>query len=512
MGIVFRQSAKSSIVTGMGAILGAAIMWLSTQYIGKREFGFIGNFTNYAVTLSQILLLGLNSTLVVYIHRFSQDEKKRKLLITWCFALPGVILVLTSIVYFSLRSWILHHFQPADQPLMERYFVWLPIFTLLFIYMVIFEQYLGSQLKVAISAFMREVVLRIATMALILLFGFGYVSFNTLVIGTILLYLLPVFIMLFLVSRTKDFGLSRKTSDFSPAEYKEMAHFSWYHFLLSASMLLIGYLDALLLPFYDHQGFSAVAVYRVAVFLISFMILPMKAMIPASFTVLAKAFADNDLAKAGDLFLRSSINILIATVCISLLLYCNLPNLVLVMNEGYEDIIPVFLILFAGNIVNVATGMNDQVLSITNYYKFNFYVSISLLVVLFVLIRTLVPQYSIYGAAWSTTITLIVFNAVKCYYVWIKIKILPFSSNTLLVLAAAVPALAAGYFFPHFFDMTRHGETEAIMDNGIRNAILDTGIRSTLIVAIYFVMLLWLKPSQDMVEYISSVRKNKRLF
>ena len=503
MGIVFRQSAKNSIVTGMGAILGAAIIWLSTRYIGKREFGFIGNFTNYAVTLSQILLLGLNSTLVVYIHRFAQDDKKRKLLITWCFALPGVILVLTSLVYFSLRSWILHHFQPADQPFMDRYFIWLPIFTLLFIYVVLFEQYLGSQMKVAISAFMREVVLRIANIGLILLYAFGFVSFSVLVVGTILLYIMPVSIMLFLVTRTKDFGLSRTISDFSPAEYKEMAHFSWYHFLLTASVLLLGYLDALLLPFYDHQGFSAVAVYRVAVFLISFVLLPMKALIPASFTVLAKAFAENDIAKAGDLFLRSSINILIATLGISLVLCCSLPNLVLIMNEGYADIMPVFLILFVGNIVNVATGMNDQVLSITNFYKFNFYVSIVLLIVLFLLIRTLVPQYSIYGAAWSTSITLIVFNSIKCFYVWRKLRILPFSSNTLLVLVAAIPALAVGYFLPHLFDLTRHKYIHALM---------DTTLRSMLIVVVYFIMLLWLKPSQDMVEYISTVRKNKRLF
>ena len=282
-----------------------------------------------------------------------------------------------------------------------------------------------------------------------------------------------------------------------------MAHFSWFHFLLTASVLLIGYLDALLLPFYDHQGFSAVAVYRVAVFLISFVLLPMKALIPASFTVLAKAFAENDLAKAGDLFLRSSINILIATLGISLVLCCSLPNLVLIMKEGYADIIPVFLILFAGNIVNVATGMNDQVLSITNYYKFNFYVSIVLLVVLFVLIRTLVPVYSLYGAAWSTTITLIVFNSIKCFYVWKKLRILPFSANTLLVLVAAVPALAVGYFFPHLFDLTEHKYLHAFM---------DTAVRSTLIIVVYFVMLLWLKPSQDMVEYLGTVRRNKRLF
>ena len=126
-------------------------------------------------------------------------------------------------------------------------------------------------------------------------------------------------------------------------------------------------------------------------------------MMPASFTVLAKAFADNDMPKARDIFLRSSINILIPTVGIAVLLCCNLENAITVIKNGYTAIIPVFAILFIGNIVNIATGMNDQVLSIANYYKFNFYLSLFLMGVLFLLIRMLVPRYGIYGAAWSTT-------------------------------------------------------------------------------------------------------------
>ncbi len=503
MGIVFRQSAKNSLVTGLGAVLGAAIIWLSTKYIGKREFGFIGNFTNYAVALSQVLLFGLNNTLAVYIHRFANDPRKKKLLITWCFSLPGIILIIAGVVYMILRSWILGHFQPDDQPFMERYFTWLPIFTLLFIYLVILELYLGSQMKVAISAFMREVALRLINIALILLFAFGYIDFQALVIGNVLAYLLPVSIMVFLATRTKDFGFSTNINDLSGAEYKEMIHFSWYHFLLTVSVLLIGYMDALLLPFYDHKGFSAVAVYRVAVFMISFLALPMKALLPASFTVLAKAFADNDLKKAADLFLRSSVNIFIATVCIALLLCCNLPNIVMVMPTGYADIVPVFLILFAGNMVNIATGMNDQVLSITNYYKFNFYLSTFLLIVLFVLIRLLVPHYSIFGAAWSTTITFILFNTVKCIFVWKKLHMLPFSKNTLLVLVAAAPALLAGWYFPHFLDQARHTYV---------HTFIDTCLRSTIIVVVYMGMLLWLQPSEDLKEYLASVKKNKRLF
>ncbi len=503
MGIVFRQSAKNSVVVVLGAILGAIVIWLSTKYLSKPEFGFTRNLTNYAVTFSQILLLGLNSTLAVYIHRFANDDRKRKALLSLCLIIPAIVASIFTFCYFLLHAQILHHFQPEDLPFMKRYFAWLPLYTLLFMYMVILEQYLGSQYKVAISAFMREVLLRVASIILILLYGFNYLNFDTLVAGSILIYLLPISIFLFLSIRTKGFGLFFRFSNFTKGEYKEIIHFTWYHFLLIISVPLLGYMDALSLPFYDHKGFSSVAIYSVAIYFISFLQLPLKAMIPASFTVLAKAFAENDLPKAKDIFVRSSINILIPTVGIAVLLCCNLTNAIAIIKNGYSEIIPVFAILFIGNIINIATGMNDQVLSIANYYKFNFYLSLSLIAVLYVLIRILVPRYGIYGAAWSTTTILMIFNIVKCLFIWKKLDMQPFSKGTILVFISAVIALASGYFFPHFFDQSRHVYVRTFM---------DVVIRSTIIIVVYMSMLLWLKPSPDLEEYIASIKKNKRLF
>ena len=282
-----------------------------------------------------------------------------------------------------------------------------------------------------------------------------------------------------------------------------MVHFSWYHFLLTVSVLLMGYMDALSLPFYDRNGFSSVAIYSVAVFFVSFLQLPLKAMMPASFTVLAKAFADEDMVKAKDIFVRSSINILIPTVGIAVLLCCNLGNAIAVIKNGYTQIIPVFAILFIGNIVNIATGMNDQVLSIANYYKFNFYLSLLLMGVLFLLIRVLVPRYGIYGAAWSTTTILMTFNVIKYLFVWKKLDMQPFSKGTFFVVVAAAAALAGGYYFPHFFDQAHHVYIRTFA---------DVALRSTVIVIIYAAMLLWLKPSPDLREYLTTVKKNKRLF
>jgi type IV secretory pathway component VirB8 len=66
-----------------------------------------------------------------------------------------------------------------------------------------------------------------------------------------------------------------------------------------------------------------------------------------------------------------------------------------------------------------------------------------------------------------------------------------------------MPALAAGLLLPHFFSQVRHIYI---------NTALDAGLRSFAIVVIYVLMLLWLKPSKDLEEYLVAVRKNKRLF
>jgi len=141
MGVVFRQSIKSSLVVGAGAVLGALVLWLSTKYIPKREYGFLGNFTTYALCSGNLLLMGTFSTLVVYIHRYLKNDNRRKVMITLSLTVPLVIFSLATLCYLAMKPTILHHFLPEDQYYMQKYFTWLPIYTLLFIYMIVLEQY-----------------------------------------------------------------------------------------------------------------------------------------------------------------------------------------------------------------------------------------------------------------------------------------------------------------------------------------------------------------------------------
>jgi hypothetical protein len=96
-----------------------------------------------------------------------------------------------------------------------------------------------------------------------------------------------------------------------------------------------------------------------------------------------------------------------------------------------------------------------------------------------------------------------VFNIAKFLFVWKKLGMQPFSRNTLLVLVCALPALGVGYFLPNFFAGGHHMYLFTFA---------DTALRSGLIMLVYVGMLLWLKPSPDLQQYIASIQKNKRLF
>lgn len=495
MGIVFRQSVKTSLVILAGAILGAATIFLSLQYLPKQQLGYTRTLTNQAVIATQILLLGLSSTLSVYIHKYDDTDPKKPTLISIVLLLPIIIIIVASIFYFIFRSSLINLFQPQDIPFIRRYFSLLPLYAAFFIYQTILEQYLSSQMKLAIAVFLREILLRALNITLIFLFGFGFINFDVFMTSTVFIYAIPILFLFMLSARIKSFRLILNLKLFSAIEYREMIHFAWYHSLLSISITLIGSLDVLMLAPLDKHGLSSVAIYTNAVFIMSLLQIPYRAMVPATFPILTQAYEAKDYAKVKDLFSRSSLNILIATVLVAILIGCNIQNAVSLMRKGYEAIVPLTIIMMVGRLADIATGMNDHVLSISNYYKINFYLSLGVVVLMVVFNILFIPSFSIYGAAWSTTLALILYNIAKLIIVRKRLNLMPFSSNTWRVLLAGTPPLLAGIFIPY-----------------ILNPYIDTVIRSIVILILYVTMLIWLKPSDDIMVYIATVRKNKRLF
>lgn len=494
MGIVFRQSVKSAIVTFSGAVLGTAVMYLSARYLPKQELGFFRNtLPEQALLLAQILLLGLHSTLSVYIHRFPPGHTGRPALLGISFIIPVSCLLLLLPFYYLFQEQIIHFFQSHDQPMIRLFYSWLPVYTFFFICLLLLEQYLISQMKVALALFMREVVFRILLLSLILLYGFGAITFNTLLPASVLIYIVPVFLLFFFSRKTGSFQLSWNWTSIPVAEKKEIAHFTWYHFLLSFSLNLLNKLDIILIAMW--AGLSAGAVYGIAVYILSFLYIPYRTMINASLPVLTKAYQAGQKEEVRDIYSRSSLNILVAVVGLALLIGSNIQHVPAIFKGGFEDVVPLVFILLIGRLAEMATGMSEQLLSISNYYRFSFFLSLSIVLLIFAGNYLLIPRYGYFGAAWATTAALVVYSISKTLYINARLQLRFFSKHTLYILLAGTLAGLVAWLIP-----------------SIKYLLLDVAVRSASVLLVYVGLLLWLKPAADLNTYLVSVIKNKRLF
>ncbi|MCD6062597.1 MAG: polysaccharide biosynthesis protein [Flavipsychrobacter sp.] len=503
MGIVFRQSVKSSIVIFFGAFLGAVSNLIYPYVLSQTELGFFTNIIYWSALLQVFMLFGMGSVLAVFNQKYSEDDERRKVLVTTGMLVTFLSTILFSIAYFFSKEYIIAQYQPVDQPLVREYFYWTPLLILLMSFGTLFEMYLLSHTKTAIAAFSREVLIRAVNLALIGLLVVEILDFKQFIISSIFVYVLPAAVLMYVSSKTKGFGLSLKWSVFDKKEYREILQFGWYHLLLGVSLNVMGYLDTLMLATLDKDGMETVAPYRIAVFIISVAVIPYRAMSTSSMATINKAYIDDDRTLLKDLFQRAGTNILLVSAAVFLLIICNLDNAIAVLPRGYEAVKPVVMVLILGRLLDILTGVNSEVINLSKYYKFNFFLSVFLIILLFATNKVLIPIWGIYGAAWSATITLALFNLAKTAFLWNKMDLHPINRNNSKILFAFVFTGIVGYSLPVMVGLN---------GNIVLQHLVDTIIRSIIILVVYLLFLIWLKPSEDLKKYLASIKETKRLF
>ncbi|MDI9319531.1 MAG: oligosaccharide flippase family protein [Phycisphaerales bacterium] len=495
MGIVFRQSIKSSIIILLGAILGLVFTIWQTKVMIKIEIGVSKNIIYQTVVLQNFFLLGGPSILLTFIHRYSKNEAKRWVLFSFLLLLPLICTLLFSIPYFFFRQYVLSKYQPIDRTYYDDFYIWIPIFTLIWSYMTLFEFYLIGIMKSALATFMKEVVLKFANLGILACFAFQIINFKEFFISSVLIYLLPLGLLFYFTHQDKKIKLSFDWKIFSKLETKGIVYFAWYHMLIGVSLNLVAYIDQLMLAPLSHEGSSVLAVYSIAIFLVSFVSIPYRAMLNATIPKLNEAFIEKNNSHLAHLFNRANLNILVATAFVGTLIVSNIHNVVAILPKGYESLKPLFLILFLGRLIDVSTGLNQELISITPHYKFTFWAALVYIVIALVGNRIFIPIYGIYGAAWVAAFSLAIYNIVKAIYLKQKFGLYPFQKRGLWVFPIIALAYSVSCLIPQ-----------------LSNPIIDGLIRTPIVAIVMILLLFWLKPSEDLKEYWLTVKNKKRLF
>ena len=503
MGIVIRQSVKTSIVTLTGALFAVLTQYLYTKKLLVEEVGSISFILRLGAVLQFLLLMGAAQVLFSYIAK-TTDDQRRKNLIGLCMAVPLATLLILLGPFVIFRAEIIQWFRPQDRAFIAEFYYYIPPFALFWSYITLLEAYLWWQIKVAMVAFFKEIVLRALILVTFAFLWFKLVDFNQFIIFLIFIHLILAASLFVLSARTNEFGIATNWKIFKREDCIDMGRFGWYHLLSGISMYILGYLDTFLLGLW--AGMQALGPYSVAILIVSFMVIPYRVMANASMPVINQALIDKDMMKLKDLFHRSGINILIMAVGMFILIGCNLHNAVAVLDKEYASVGALSLIIMVGRLIDMGTGVNSELIGLSDLYKFNFRSSIVLLVLLLVFYYFLVPQYGAIGAAWGSTLSLVFFNLLKLIYLWKKMSLHPFSNKSAIVLISGAIAGGIGYFIPQISPSNAANGTEFVLVGA------DVAFRSLIVAGVYSALLLYFKPSPDLNQYLKSVRENRRLF
>lgn len=509
MGKVFSQSIRSTIITFLGALIGAAVVYFSTLYLPQQELGFSRNLLSQALIGSQFVLMGMHTTIWIFIHKYPKGHEGRPVLITLSLITPIITTLLFTIPYYLFKAQILTYYTPKDIALVDQYFMWLPWYVLFWSLIVALEHFLNAHMKIATTSLLKEIVLRVFNLLLVIAYGWHIIPFDWYIKLSVIVLTIPI-IWFSIISRQIEggkFSLASLKHIFLPnitpfrwtaiskKEYRAIYSFAGLHLLLNLSNVLLDYIDIIMIPILSTDGMAAAGVYFIAVYIMSVHMIPYRALTMSVMPKLTQEFQAGDMHSAGDTFKRSSINIWIASLGISVLTIANLNNAIKILPDGFSQVYTLVLILIIGRIVNQLSGMNTEVISVSKHYKVNFIITSILIILVAGLNYILIPQYGIVGAAWGTTIAISIHNIVKMIYVWLKFKLQPFYKGSLYIAIAAVVAFLTSYVIPY-----------------ILNPVIDTLIRSAVLLLVYLALLLLFKPSQDLQDYIKSLKKNKKLF
>jgi len=201
------------------------------------------------------------------------------------------------------------------------------------------------------------------------------------------------------------------------------------------------------------------------------------------------------MIKVKDVYYRASNNILFATVAMGILIALNLDNAVAILPSAYSALKPLVLILMLGRLVDMATGLNSEIMSISKHYKSFFLLSLALVLMILIFNRICIPLYGVYGAAWATSIALCIFNIGKYLLVKRKLQLVPFTKNSFLTIICGILIVVVFQFIPT-----------------IINVYIDLVLRSLIGITLFLTIVLKYKLVLDVNEFVSKIKSSRRLF
>lgn len=444
MGIVLKQALNNTVITYIGFAIGAVNhLFLFTEFLTPEYFGLVGVILAASNILMPILAFGVPNTIVKFFSSFSKSENSDSFL-TLMLLLPLLlILPLLGIVYVA--NDIIGDFLSRQNAIVKDYVWYIFIIGVAMAYFEIFYSWAKVHMKSVFGNFMKEVFVRVGTMILLILLYLKTISVDFFLIALVGLYIIRMVFM-----KIYAFRLRMPKLNFNwPQNIKSILSYTTLIIIGGSAAVVLLEVDKVMLN--QLIDIENVAYYGVAVYIAVVIGVPSRSMQQITSSLTAKLLNEKDGAGLKILYQKSSLTLFIASGILFLLIVLNVEELYRVIPEAYRGGFFVVLIIGLVKVYDSLLGNNNAILYNSDYYRAILIMGLLLAILTILFNFWLIPQFGIEGAAMASLLAFFVFNTIKLIYVKVKFKMLPFTSDTLKVLALLIVVGVPFYFlsFPY---------------------------------------------------------------
>jgi O-antigen/teichoic acid export membrane protein len=478
MKTIRQQSIISSGIVYFGFVLGFVNTYLFTRANGgftPAQYGL----TQLFIAIANIMFSFANLGMVSYIYKFypyysDNLRPKENDMMSWALLTSSVGFVFVVAAGLVFKNLIIRKYG-FNSPELVKYYYWIFPFGFGLTFYSILEAFAWQLRKSVLTNYLREIQWRLFTTVLILLSFLGILkNFDLFIkIYSFSYILIALILLVWLVSRqqlTFHFSPSRVTKKFLPKIRALVTLVYGGNLIFNISF----FFAMIVIPAVVPGGLVYAGVYALAQNIASLIQAPQRGVISAAIAPLSKAWKDKDLGRIDRIYHRSSINQLIFSAGMFILIWINFTDGVTTfhLNTTYLDARYVFLFIGLTRVLDMGTGVSSQVIGTSTFWRFDFFTGVVLLLLTLPLNYVLAREMGVIGPAIADLLTFTIYNGLRYWFLYRKFGMQPFTVKSLLAVALAV----AGYFICHWLFAGMHGYAGMFARSGLFLLIYAGGV------------------------------------
>ncbi len=488
MGVIKRQSIKGTLTSYLGMGLGFFnVLILMTKCLTPEQVGLIRSMLDGALLFVPFIIFGATNVAIKYFPFFKKDKERYRSYLGYLIYIPLITFLLFTIILIVGKDQIQGWFIEKSPMIVDYYYFIIPLIFFI-VYLRVFESYIRTLFRITVPKLIKEVVLKIVTSVIIVIFFIQWVDFNNLAILFVCSYGVMLILLIGYVFKLKEGPFNPSLKIFSDSLFKKMVTYSLFMVMGTGGGIIATKIGTLMTS--AMLGLEFAAVYSIAYVIGGVIEIPARALTQITSPFVSNAIKNNNSAKLDELYTKTALNNLVIGSLIFLLIWSNIDNLFQLMpkSEIYSTGKYVVLFIALSKLFSISMGINSEILVNSKYYRWNIYLMASLAIIASLGNYLLIPIYGIEGAALSIGFSIVVYNLLRFLLIWLKFSLQPFSFRNGIVVCIGILVWWLITWVPEF-----------------ENYFIDILVRSLMICVLFVTPIFLLKISLDFNSIITNL-------